>query len=328
MANYENPAAPRGTVGSVGLASQSATAAAMSAVSWGAIFAGAAGAAALSFVLVVLGTGLGMSAVSPWAHDGVEASTFGWAAAAWLTFISLAASGVGGYLAGRLRTIWTGLRADEVYFRDTAHGFLAWAVATLIAVVMVSSAVGSALSAGAKAGASVVGGAAETALSVGSAGAAAAAGGMVGQGDIGAMDDPLAYLTDSLFRSSADSTASAEGGSGSPVAARAQEVYRIFARSVRTGEMAEGDSRYVAQLVAQQTGMTQEEAQKRVTEAFTTLQTNIKQAADQAKAAAEKARKATAYASLWMVLSLLVGAFAASICATLGGRQRDHASHP
>lgn len=326
MVNYQDHAAPVAPGGPGRPALQSA---AVSAVSWGAIFAGAVGAAALSLVLVVLGTGLGMSAVSPWASDGIEASTFGWATAAWLTFIALAASGVGGYLAGRLRTKWAGLHTDEVYFRDTAHGFLAWAVATLITVAMVSSALGSAVSAGAKAGASVVAGAAETALSVGSAGAAAAAGSMASQSDGGAMDDPLAYVTDTLFRTPADGGAAADAASNdaSRIAARSQEVYRIFARSIRTGTLAEADSRYVALLIAQQTGISQEEAQKRVNDAFAKTQATIKEAEAKAKEAAEKARKAAAYASLWMVLSLFVGAFAASICATLGGRQRDHASN-
>ena len=62
-----------------------------------------------------------------------------------LTFTQLAASGMGGYLAGRLRTKWAGIHTDEVYFRDTAHGFLAWAVATLLTATLLTSAVGSIL---------------------------------------------------------------------------------------------------------------------------------------------------------------------------------------
>src|SRR3989338_8149808 len=102
-----------------------------SAVSWAAILAGAAGAAALSLLLMILGTGLGFSAVSPWRMEGISATTFGVAAIAWLSFTQLAASGIGGYLAGRLRTKWMDVHTDEVYFRDTAHGFLTWAIASL-----------------------------------------------------------------------------------------------------------------------------------------------------------------------------------------------------
>lgn len=323
MANYENQAVPAGAAAAGSLAAQSAPsrATAVSGVSWAAIFAGAAAAAALSLVLVLLGTGLGMSSVSPWANEGIGADTFGWAAAAWITLISLAASGVGGYLAGRLRTKWSGLHTEEAFFRDTAHGFLAWAVATLITVAMVSSAVGSAVGAGAKAGASVVGGAADTALSMGTAGVSAAAGKLAGQQ--GAGDGPMAYLTDSLFRSPATGSAPVTAPGDSRSAPPVQEVGRIFASSVRTGELSSEDARYVGQLIAQQTGVSQEEAQKRVTDAFAKVQSSIDEAATKAKQAAEKARKATAYASLWMVFSLLVGAFAASFFATMGGRRRD-----
>ena len=109
-----------------------------SAVSWGAILAGAAGAAALSLILLILGTGLGLSSVSPRAHDGVTPRTFGVSAILWVTFTQLVASGLGGYLAGRLRTKWAGAQVDEVYFRDTAHGFLAWAVASLATAALLN----------------------------------------------------------------------------------------------------------------------------------------------------------------------------------------------
>ena len=78
-----------------------------SAVSWGAIAAGAA-AATLSLILLMLGIGLGLSAVSPWKQDGISATTFGIATILWITFTQLIASGMGGYLAGRLRTRWVG----------------------------------------------------------------------------------------------------------------------------------------------------------------------------------------------------------------------------
>ncbi|MEO7243105.1 MAG: hypothetical protein ABIW85_09355, partial [Variovorax sp.] len=143
-----------------------------SGVSWAAIFAGALAAAVLSLVLLLLGSGLGLSAVSPWANDGVSATTFGVGTIVWLTLTALAASGLGGYMAGRLRTKWAGLHTHEVYFRDTAHGFLAWALSTLISAALLSSAIGSIVSAGAKAGASVIGGVATAATTAGAAGAA------------------------------------------------------------------------------------------------------------------------------------------------------------
>src|SRR4051812_6593685 len=124
-----------------------------SGVSWAAIWAGAAGAASLSLVLLLLGTGLGLSTVSPWADKGASATTIGIASVVWLSVVQLAASGMGGYLAGRLRTKWAGLHTDEVYFRDTAHGFLAWAVATLLTAALLTSAIGSIVGTGAQVGA-------------------------------------------------------------------------------------------------------------------------------------------------------------------------------
>jgi hypothetical protein len=113
-----------------------------SAVAWGAVIAGAIGAAALSLVLLLLGGGLGLAVISPWSSRGVSDEAAALSTVLWITIVQLLASGLGGYLAGRLRTRWTTVRTDEVFFRDTAHGFLAWAVATL------SSAVGAAVTMG------------------------------------------------------------------------------------------------------------------------------------------------------------------------------------
>ncbi len=324
MADYSEPtSANRAASGTYAESGAASLAPAVSGVSWGAIFAGAAGAGALSFVLVLLGTGLGMASVSPWSSEGIAADTFGWATIAWITFVALAASGVGGYLAGRLRTKWAGLHTAEVYFRDTAHGFLAWSVATLLAAVMVSSAVGSAVSAGAKAATSVAGGAATAAMTVGASGVAGAMSGASSDSAADAGSGPMSYFVDSLFRSPASAASTMAPVTAGNGAAPAQEVYRIFANSLRTGELAQDDAQYVGQLIARQTGISQQEAQERVTNAFTKMQAGVEEAKEAAKVAAEKARKATAYGSLWLVFSLLAGAFVASVCATRGGRRRD-----
>jgi hypothetical protein len=112
-------------------------------VSWGAVIGGAFVAAAFSLILLALGTGLGLSAVSPWSNVGASASSVGAAAIVWLIFIEIVASALGGYLTGRLRTKWALVHTDEVYFRDTANGFLAWAVALVISVTFLASAAGS-----------------------------------------------------------------------------------------------------------------------------------------------------------------------------------------
>lgn len=122
-----------------------------SAVTWGAVLAGAAAAAALSLILLLLGVGLGLGAVSPWGTDGASAGALGMASVVWLAFTQLAASGVGGYLAGRLRVRWRDTDVDEVHFRDTAHGLLSWAVATLFTAAALTASVGAIAGIGVKA---------------------------------------------------------------------------------------------------------------------------------------------------------------------------------
>ena len=114
-----------------------------SAVSWAAILAGAFVAAALTVTLVALGAGLGLSSVSPWSNAGASATTIGVATIVWLILMQLVASATGGYLAGRLRTKWVDVHTDEVFFRDTAHGFLAWAVGVVIGAALLASAAAS-----------------------------------------------------------------------------------------------------------------------------------------------------------------------------------------
>ena len=292
------------------------------AVSWGAILAGAAAAAALSLILLILGTGLGLSSVSPWSQDGMGAAAFGVSTILWITFTQLAASGLGGYLAGRLRTKWTDVHTDEAYFRDTAHGFLAWAVATLATAVLLTSVIGAIVTGGVKAGASVVGGVASAATAV-TAGGAAAAGSEMAKSDSGS--GPMGYFLDSLFRTDGTATVTSKGGAsaGSQPAPSMAEVSRIFMNTIRTGALPEEDLRYVARLVAQRTGMTQQDAEKRVTETYARMQAKMQEVEAAAKEAVDKARKASAYAAMWLFISLLIGAFVASFAATRGGRQRD-----
>ena len=326
-----------------------------SAVSWGAIIAGAVAAAALSLVLLILGVGLGLSSVSPWSFDGVSKETFGWTSVAWLTFTALAASGLGGYLAGRLRTKWTNLHGDETYFRDTAHGFVSWAVATLLTAGLLTSAIGGVLGAGAKVAGATAGAAATTAAAAG-AGAGAAA--------MGPQEGDMNYWVDSLFRNTSTNPPPAPpappmgAGAGAPptgpMAApmgptagprdaamlppprsmpgneRAgdrrevrAEVNRIVVSSLQSDGLDTADKQYLAQLIARETGMTQAEAEARVTDVQTRMRAALEDAKNTAKTAADDARKATAYAALWLFITLLIGAFFASLSATWGGRRRD-----
>ena len=305
-----------------------------SAASWGAILAGAAAAAALSLILLLLGVGLGLSAVSPWAHEGISSAAFGTSTILWVTFTQLAASGVGGYLAGRLRTKWTATHTDEVYFRDTAHGFLAWAIASLATAALLTSAIGSIVGTGVKAGTAMVGGAA-TVAAVGGGAAVMGSNSNKSDGDVGG----VGYFIDALFRKDVNATpaTTASVTSGTNVTAgnspqtlgatgpnvSVPEITRIFVNNFGQDTLPTDDVRYVGQVVAQRTGLTQEAAEKRVIDTYARVVSKLRNIEAAAKEAADKARKASSYASLWLFISLLIGAFVSSLAATYGGRHRD-----
>ena len=262
-----------------------------SGVSWAAVIAGAFVAAALSLILLALGTGIGLSSVSPWSNVGASASTINNAAILWLIIIQIIASAMGGYLAGRLRTKWATIHTDEVYFRDTAHGFLVWAVGLVITASFLASAA-----------ASMVGGAGQVrATSFSTAGGAETDLPAVGQNL-----DPNQYFIDTLFRSDRPGP----DRSDAPVRA---EAARIFAHALRQRNLSAADETYLAELVVAKTGLSRTDAGKRVSEVFVEIQRTV-----------EIARKAVAHLSLWIFVALLIGAFCASYAATIGGRERDH----
>ncbi|UHC81009.1 hypothetical protein LS633_21590 [Pseudomonas sp. NIBR-H-19] len=275
----------------------------VSGVSWGAIFAGAASAAALSMILVLLGFGLGFSAVSPWAGEGVSAKGLGISTIVWLAATQIIASGLGGYIAGRLRVKWANMHGDEVYFRDTAHGFLAWCVATLVTAVLVVGSVSSVISGGVQAGASVAGGAASAMTQA--AGTAAA----------NTDSNQYGYYIDNLFRDDRPASVSDDAAHGA--------VARIFTESLANGQLSAEDRTYLAQLVAQRTNLSQADAERRVDEVYARTQKAIADAKLKAQQAADTAAKVAAMTSLWMFVALLAGAFFASFAAIFGGRRRD-----
>ncbi len=292
------------------------------AVSWGAVVAGAVGAAALSLVLFLLGTGLGLAVVSPWASEGISGTAAGVSTIVWVTVVQVLASVLGGYLAGRLRSRWVTVHTNEVFFRDTAHGFLAWAVATLLMATLLSSAIGTAISTSVKAGGEV----ANSAMALAGTGAAAA--GAAATPDDKGANNPVDYFVDSLFRPS-DTASANPAPTAAPNAVqatapdRSAEVTRIIANALESGELSESDRRYLGHLVAANTALTPADAEQRVTDTFTRLKQNLEQAKAKAKQVADDARKASAALALWLVISLFAGAFVASLAATFGGRLRD-----
>jgi hypothetical protein len=258
-----------------------------SGVSWAAVAAGAVAGAALTLLLIAFGAGIGLSAVSPWSDSGVSASTFQTGTGIYLVIVGVMASSVGGYLAARLRSKWTAAHTNEVFFRDTAHGFLAWAFATLISATVL--------------------GAATTHLLGGLAGGLAAAAPQAVQSVT-----PIDIATDKLFRNDGGATSVPGGSATGPDPARA-EISRLLIASFRnTSDVSGPDRGYVARVVAGRTGLPQADAEKRVNDVIAETQQTI-----------DDSRKAAASFALWMTAAMLFGAFAASLAAVEGGQLRD-----
>jgi hypothetical protein len=271
----------------------------VSAISWAAIIGGAFAIAAIGLILLALGAGLGFASISPWSNSGPSATTFSVAAAIWLIVVQWLSAAFGGYLTGRLRTKWVSVLTDEIYFRDTAHGFLAWAVAAVITVAVLASATSS-----------VISGAARV---VGTAAASAAQGTTANApGSSGSALDPTAYLVSELLRSDHPDV------SGNLPAARA-EATPVIVHALSEGGIPAADKTYLSQLVMARTGLSQPDATGRVDD----VDGQVKAAWVKARQAADQARKAASYLSFFTAFSMLVGAFIAAVAATIAGHRRD-----
>jgi hypothetical protein len=218
------------------------------AVSWAAVVAGTVAAAALTLVLLAFGAGMGFSAVSPWGNSGVSASTFQISTGIYLIVVAMLASTIGGYIAGRLRTKWFGVHTHEVFFRDTAHGFLAWGLATVVSAAFLAAAASN-----------IAGGA--------SSGLAPTAGG------------PMDYYVDALLRPNPTASPNATDSR----AART-EIARILTIGLRGGDVPAADRTYLVQVVAARTGLNQADADKRVSDVINQAKTAL----DNARKAAAK----------------------------------------
>lgn len=259
-----------------------------SGVAWSAIIGGAFASVALTGLLVTLGSGLGLASVSPWANTGASVATVTVMTGIWLIVMHWLASGLGGYLTGRLRTKWAGLHTHEVFFRDTANGFLSWAVASVVGAVIVTSTAAFIVS-------GVAGGAAKDSMQS----SALAAG-------------PTVYFLDRMFRADRPTAAGA-------VADAKAQTERIILNGLVVGDVPAPDKAYLAQLVSTHTGIGPEEAAKRVEQVIV----DAKAAAVKAQQGADAARKAGATLTIFTGLAMLIGAFIACAAAALGGQQRD-----
>ncbi len=206
----------------------------ISAISWGAIAGGAFAAAGVTLIMLAAGAGFGLAAASPWPGAAVPVASFAVMTGLWLIVTQWVASGLGGYIAGRLRTRWTGLHEHEVFFRDTAHGLLTWSVVTvaIVAVAAASAPLG-----------------ADRAQSA----SRDTAGGQT-------------YAIDRLFRS--------DHADDSPSAGAARsEAYRLLARDLSAGGVTVADRDYLAYVIVARTGVTSDQALNRIDLAVTSART-------------------------------------------------------
>jgi hypothetical protein len=272
-------------------------------VEWGAVFAGAVLAAALSFVLLTFGAAIGLSGVSPWPNSGLSAKVIASIAVFWAMAQQIGAIMVGGYVAGRMRSRWHE-PGHEVEFRDGLHGALVWAVGVLISALLVFATAGAA----ANTGANLVG----------------KATGRIANSS-GAMDgviDTLLRATTVADPTPAVASPPAAGQATTPARPRAAnaasgeearaEISRILTSSVAGGSITPDNRTQLIQLVAQRTGIPQAEAERRVDQAVN----DAREAADNARRAAILTGFVTAAA---LILSLAAGWWAAQ----RGGHHRD-----
>ena len=221
--------------------------------------------------------------MSPWGNSGVSITTFKIGTGLYFIVMAMISSAIGGYLAGRLRTKWTGVHTEEVYFRDTAHGFLAWAFASVLGAILLASPA-----------TTLLGGAASGATQ-------AVASSSKSSG-------PMDGYVDTLLRSDTPAAQNA----ANPTDSRG-ELARLFTTSFQNGsDLNPADRTYVAKVVAARTGLSQADAEKRVTEVTTQVKSDL-----------DAARKNAMQLAIWLTLSLFIGAFSASLAATEGGGVRD-----
>jgi hypothetical protein len=278
--------------------------------SWSAALAGTLAAMAVSFIIIALGSGIGLSFASPYG-SGPSATSLTVAAAVWLVMAQAMGFATGGYLAGRLRSPAHDGIAGQSTFRDAAQGFVVWAIGTVVMAALVIATGYFALDATARAAS-------------GLATNVAAARSDNTTSTTAATD----YFVDLLFRPGAAAPATAGQNPTdtvgiAPAGARPAltsetraEATRILVRGVTQGGLDEQDRAYLAQVISARTGLPADEAKQRVAAVESKAREAVKEAAD-------KTAKAGAYVSFWTFMSLLFGGAAATLGAMLGGELRD-----
>ncbi len=256
-------------------------------IAWGPAFGGGLVAAAIFFVLITFATaiGLAVSSVSPtWRDTSVGLVVL---SGAWVVLTAVGSFALGGYLAGRVRSPWQA-SADEVHFRDGAHGLLVWSIAVIIGVGLTW---------------------ASTTTINQSSTRANVASSTTGSDTASAEPSFLRFELDRLFWS--DNRQQPDN----------QEARAVAGRIIETGlgrrEIASDDRDHLVRLVAARTGLSAADADHRVTQILS-----------ESRNAAAKARQSAVIIAFTLAAALAAGAAAAWGSAVIGGRHRDQNISP
>jgi hypothetical protein len=270
-------------------------------VEWGAVFAGALAASAISFVLLTAGASVGLSLLSPYAGESYAKSAAS-VAVFWSVAVTILSFLAGGYIAGRMRSAWQDATTDEVQFRDGIHGLLVWALSIVAGGLLAFLA----------------------------AGAVANSGAQVAAGALSNRDAAVAPVIDTLFGITAAQAATPTPAAANPPAATSASrnansgrvvvpdaevramIGRVLTTAVAAGELAPAQKQTLAQVVAERTGIPQADAERRVEQAYKDAQNAL-----------ETARKAAVLTALCTATALLLGLLAAWYAAQKGGQHRD-----
>jgi hypothetical protein len=257
-------------------------------IDWPGVFVGMLVASAMSWLLLTFGSAIGLASISPYTATAETGATLTIAAAAWFALTQIYAIAMGAYIAARLRPRLSVVDSEEVTFRDGVTGLTVWALAIVIGLLLAGMIAYGAARTGAQA-----------------AGAAAT---------VAARTVDPAYTVDRLLRPANPGQTTPEQSQNDD--AVRQQVGRILANAVMTGDLPQQDKDYLGSLIAARTGVPPEEAQRRLNEVYG-------QAKATALEAADKARKGTAAAGFWMVFIMFAAGLSAWWAGTVGGNHRD-----
>jgi hypothetical protein len=272
-------------------------------VDWSAVIAAVVISAASLSILTAFGVAIGFASVSPWTSNP-SASSLLVGAAAWFALSALYAGAVGGYVAGRARKPSPDVTADERTTQDGLHGLAAWGAGLLLSGLLAAYIFTGAASKTAEVTAQALG--PTLAEAVKGAGSKAS--------------DFMSYYVDRSLRPGGAATATTV-----PAEDVRPELARLLTRSLN-GDLSDDDRAYLARVIAQRAGVSEADAKTRVDQMINDARAAYQKAVDQAKDAANKARKAAIESTTWFAIVTILAGILSWYAAGIGGRHRDQSA--